>query len=59
MKRGKEGKVPQLNIYTYLSQSTWLGIIIILMIIIIKQIICPNMTEKEKIRVIVKRISNK
>lgn len=46
--------MPQLNRYTYLSESTWLGIIFIIMIIIIKQGISSKMTEKEKINYIIR-----
>lgn len=39
----------QLNIYTYLSQSTWLVIIYIIYYIYLKQIVLTRILEKRRI----------
>ena len=42
--------MPQLNIYTYLSQATWLIIIFSLYYIYMKQIVLTSIFEKLKLR---------
>lgn len=42
--------MPQINVYTYLSQASWALIIFIIYYINMKQIILPSILEKIRIR---------
>lgn len=42
--------MPQLNLYTYLSQATWLIIIFSVYYIYMKQVVLTSLLEKLKIR---------
>lgn len=42
--------MPQLNLYTYLSQATWLIIIFSVYYIYMKQVVLTSILEKLKIR---------
>ena len=42
--------MPQLNLYTYLSQVTWLIIIFTLYYIYMKEVVITNILEKLEIR---------
>jgi hypothetical protein len=42
--------MPQINVYTYLSQASWVLIIFIIYYINMKQILIPSILEKIRIR---------